>query len=328
MAKKMPIGLFVAELEAALKRKDGYIMGATGQNPTKWAITDWWFTQYSGAQKEKALYWREHAERVWDCNGLAEGIYKDYTGTDINTQAKNNYASWCDPKGTGLIPAAKRVAGAAVFWGDSASSIHHVAYLDRPVDPAKPTGDWYLIEARGVAYGVVQTKLKSRKPNFWGYMTKYFDYDSSVKKYELGERELKSGMSGDDVAELQKKLLSLGFDCGPDGADGDFGPNTEEAVYNFQYHSGLPNTGIADQATIAALISGNAVSNDNQITIVNCKSCNLRLGPGTNFPIRTTAAPGCKFTKVDTTGWTLALTPEGELLWVSDKYVQIGGGKT
>ena len=31
--KKMPIATFVAELEAALKRKDGYIMGSKGQNP-------------------------------------------------------------------------------------------------------------------------------------------------------------------------------------------------------------------------------------------------------------------------------------------------------
>lgn len=180
--KKMPINLFVKEIGEAYNRKDGYIMGATGQDPKKWSVNSWWFTQYNGnaKQKAKALYWREHAKRVWDCQGLAEGIYSDFSGTKVNVKARNNYAEWCDPKGKGMIPADKRVPGAAVFWGDSASSIHHVGYLYKPVDSKNPKGDWYIIEARGVLYGVVMTKLLSRKPNYWGYMTKYFDYSQTI----------------------------------------------------------------------------------------------------------------------------------------------------
>lgn len=66
MAKKMPISSFVTELRNAWKRGDGYIMGSTGQNPKKWAKNSWWFTQYNGKQHTQALYWREHAARVWD----------------------------------------------------------------------------------------------------------------------------------------------------------------------------------------------------------------------------------------------------------------------
>lgn len=178
--KKMPISLFVAELEAALKREDGYIMGAKGQDPK--TLNDWYFEQYadrdeySEKQEKKALYWRDHAQRVWDCNGLAEGIYQDYTGVNINTKARYNYAEWCDPKGTGMIPPEYRVPGAAVFTGEKASRIPHVMFLYKPVESDKPEGDWYLIEARGVTYGVVKTRLLSRKPTFWGLMTKYFDY--------------------------------------------------------------------------------------------------------------------------------------------------------
>ena len=102
--KRMPTALFVEELRAAVARKDGYIMGATGQNPKKWSVNSWWFTQYTtAAQRKKALYWRDNAERVWDCNGLAEGLYKDFSGVDINTKARYNYAQWCDPKGKGLF---------------------------------------------------------------------------------------------------------------------------------------------------------------------------------------------------------------------------------
>ena len=41
--KKMPIGLFVQGIGEAYERGDGYIMGATGQNPRKWKVDSWWF---------------------------------------------------------------------------------------------------------------------------------------------------------------------------------------------------------------------------------------------------------------------------------------------
>lgn len=205
---KMPIASFVDGLYSAYKRKDGYIMGSTGQNPKKWAKTSWWFTQYdkNDKQKAKALYWREHAARVWDCCGLAEGLYKDYSGVDINTKARYAYSNWCNPKGAGMIPANKRVAGAAVFWGDNGkpSTIHHIAYLYKPVSASDPSGDWYIIEARGVMYGVVMTKLNSRKPNFWGHMTKYFEYEKAkitieVPKQEEPKEPVTSVISGDYI---------------------------------------------------------------------------------------------------------------------------------
>ncbi len=180
-AKKLPIAGFVDFLGQQYKEKAGYIMGSRGQNPKKWAKNSWWFTQYKGEQLTKALYWREHAKRVFDCQGLVEGYYEDKTGVNVDTKARYNYASWCGVKAAGLIPASQRVAGAAVFWGDAGkpSTIHHVAYLYKPVKANDPKGDWYLIEARGVMYGVVMTKLESRKPNYWGLMTTYFDYSAS-----------------------------------------------------------------------------------------------------------------------------------------------------
>ena len=257
--KRMPISNFVSELAAALQRKDGYIMGAVGQDPKRWKTTSWWFTQYSGSQKEKALYWREHAARVWDCNGLAEGIYKDFAGTDVNTKARYNYSGWCGLKGSGLIPAKRRAPGMAVFWGDRASEIHHVAYLWKPVVSGKPDGDWYLIEARGVAYGVVQTRLNSRKPNFWGRMDKYFDYGDGAEilptEPALGERILRNGHTGSDVKEMQRNLLALDYDLGKYGADGDFGDATELAVIEFQRDHGCDPDGEHGPVTHAAMMS-------------------------------------------------------------------------
>ena len=42
------------------------------------------------------------------------------------------------------------------------------------------------------------------------------------------------GMTGETVKTLQENLIKLGYDCGPDGADGDFGINTLKAVKAFQ----------------------------------------------------------------------------------------------
>ena len=142
---------------------------------------------------------REHAPLVMDCNGLAEGGYQKETGVNINARARNNYSSWCNPKGTGKIPAAHRVPGAAVFIHNG-SYVSHVGFLWKPVVSGKPEGDWWVIEARGVLYGVVATKLNARGWNRWGLMTKYFDYSdaglSDTPIYEFGHRELSYGDTG------------------------------------------------------------------------------------------------------------------------------------
>ncbi len=58
-------------------------------------------------------------------------------------------------------------------------------------------------------------------------------------------------MRGDDVAELQLMLGSLGFDAG--WIDGIFGADTESAVAEFQRNAGLPVDGVADPETCSSL---------------------------------------------------------------------------
>ncbi|OPZ35060.1 MAG: putative peptidoglycan binding domain protein [Synergistetes bacterium ADurb.BinA166] len=48
---------------------------------------------------------------------------------------------------------------------------------------------------------------------------------------------------------VQKFLISKGYDLGPVGADGLFGPKTKAAVGQFQTASGIPPTGVVDAAT-------------------------------------------------------------------------------
>ncbi len=326
--KKMPAALFARELGEALARKDGYIMGATGQDPKKWAVNSHWFTQYTGAQREKALYWREHAQRVWDCNGLAEGLYKDYTGKSINSKARYNYADWCYPKGAGMIPPKYRVAGAAVFWGKKASDITHVAFLYKPVDAKKPRGDWYLIEARGVMSGVVKSKLLARKPDFWGLMTKYFDYGAiQTESLKLGDRLLKNGMEGPDVRQLQADLIRLGYDCGRWGADGDFGDATELAVKAFQRDNRLDADGQCGPKTCAALEKALAKLETRpdapRLVEIVGGNCYVRDAPNTSGRILGVAHAGERLSwlgQIDEETRWFKVDYEGLGGWVSGKY--------
>lgn len=70
-----------------------------------------------------------------------------------------------------------------------------------------------------------------------------------IAPFVLGP-ELRQGAQGAAVATLQRLLARLGADLAVDGA---FGRNTERAVRTFQSRSALPDTGIVDRATKAAI---------------------------------------------------------------------------
>jgi N-acetylmuramoyl-L-alanine amidase len=72
--------------------------------------------------------------------------------------------------------------------------------------------------------------------------------------YRLGDRLLYHRvpmMRGDDVAELQRRLNSLGFDTGK--VDGIFGPDTLTGVLDFQSNRQMAEDGIAGDLVVAEL---------------------------------------------------------------------------
>jgi N-acetylmuramoyl-L-alanine amidase len=80
--------------------------------------------------------------------------------------------------------------------------------------------------------------------------------------HRLGDRHLylhAPMLRGDDVADLQLRLGSLGFDAGR--IDGIFGSDSAGALRDFQHNSGLVLDGIAGAATVRALrhLAGRAV---------------------------------------------------------------------
>lgn len=64
---------------------------------------------------------------------------------------------------------------------------------------------------------------------------------------------LRKGMTGLDVKALQEKLITAGYDVGPDGPDGEYGNNTFKAVAAFQEDHHLSVDGVAGPETQKAL---------------------------------------------------------------------------
>lgn len=305
------------------ERKDGYIMCSVGQNPKK--LNEWYFDQYKNDRERynKALYWREHAERVFDCQGLMDGYITEMTGEKTNVKARDNYTDWCGIKGKGTVPAEYRMEMTHVFYYNG-DYISHVGYLVKPIDPEKPKGDWWVCEARGVMYGVVLTKLSARNWNRWGLCTKYFDYGEDTVdtplKLTLGSRILKRGMSGDDVRELQERLNFIHIDCG--GADGVFGMSTQNAVTRFQgMISDLDIDGIYGPMTHAALMDyyQSEITQDQpeaqpkrRTITINAGSWYVRSGAGTQHTALTVVHGGDKY----------PMTAKAENNWA---YIDAGG---
>jgi murein DD-endopeptidase MepM/ murein hydrolase activator NlpD len=70
-------------------------------------------------------------------------------------------------------------------------------------------------------------------------------------RHRLGQRHLRIGTKGWDVASLQFRLAEHGFPSG--SFDGIFGPHIDAALRSFQEHAGLNADGVAGPATLKAL---------------------------------------------------------------------------
>lgn len=77
------------------------------------------------------------------------------------------------------------------------------------------------------------------------------------------EPQLQSGESGEWVQYLQQLLENAGYS--PGEADGEFGPNTEEAVRSFQAASGLSADGVVGPDVWARLTGEDSGAGDGDV---------------------------------------------------------------
>ena len=149
---------------------------------------------------------------------------------------------------------------------------------------------------------------------------------------KLGDRVLYNYTEGDDVKELQQSLISLGFDCGSYGADGEFGDCTEMAVTNFQKAHGLTASGRYDAATHAALTAALAAQPGDAdptiaryVEIQKNKQCYVRTQPNTDGDKLGIAHSGDRLPYLGTTydnGW-FSVKYKDKPACVSGKYARL-----
>ena len=152
-----------------------YLYGTSGVRCTQTLLNRKYLSYYSIHGWTKAEYkaitngWAEKGTFVCDCQGLEDHF------SDSDTNAKGNYASYCEQKG--LIKEIDRpyVYGEALSCGSKPSTISHVGW----VAGFAPDGEVLVLHERGIAHGCVIERLsKSGKDwTYRGLMTKRYVYD-------------------------------------------------------------------------------------------------------------------------------------------------------
>lgn len=155
------------------------------------------------------------------------------------------------------------------------------------------------------------------------YYNKYAT-DSSISSSSI----LKKGSTGTAVKILQQNLIALGYDVGKDGADGDFGVNTEAALKAFQKDNDLAITGQYESSIVIKMEELLKKKNEstaaspitNKITITG-GTVNVRSGPAKTYASIGIVKKGETYESLDITNW-IPITYEG-VNWVSKKYVKV-----
>lgn len=181
-----------------------------------------------------------------DCSGLISW----YTGKLMGSAQMYSTASK-----RGLIADVNKAPIGAVLW----KSGHVGVKIDNT----------YCIEAKGINYGTVKTKIKDTKWTHW-LLFDYIEYDEvkaeTTKKpknpYKQPSSIVKYGMSGESVKWLQWELIEAGYIKVKVGLnnktltiDGEFGKITDTALKLFQRSAKLEVDGLCGTKTIKALIN-------------------------------------------------------------------------
>ena len=172
----------------------------------------------------------------------------------IDYSANSCYKKLCVQKGKISEVDRPWIIGEAVFMGTAVKKTH-VGWICGCTADGVPL----VVEARGLRYGVVITRMDERPWTYRGMMTNAFLYAKAFALIGAGyvfTRVLKAGMKGVDVVELKKLLIAHGY---TDGITTDtdkskyYGASTRKAVKAFQKDAGLKVDPKAGKETIRAL---------------------------------------------------------------------------
>lgn len=185
---------------------------------------------------------RYNGKPSYDCRGLTREALRAVTGRPVMgagaTSQWNDNSNWEIKGPIQAMPDRPCL----VFVAKGSTMSHTGIYIGGAA-----------IHASGHKAGVISSNM----PRSWTHYAEPIGlYDEAAPPVETGPRLLRYAspyMRGDDVKQLQLRLMELGFGVGAKGADSIYGPATEDAVERFQSARGLPVDGIVGPATLAAL---------------------------------------------------------------------------
>lgn len=167
-----------------------------------------------------------------DCQGLLDAwlTYEQEDKTDIN--ANMNYTNWCTDKGAIKDIDRPYVIGEALFMQNAAGTkMTHVGWVCGFLTDGTPLA----VEARGIKYGVVVTKVPTRGWTHRGIMTEKFEYNKpEVKPYIFSLQ--RPYLTGKECSLMQDTLNRLGYRTGGGDmleVDGKWGPLSQSVLETF-----------------------------------------------------------------------------------------------
>ena len=187
-----------------------YLYGTVKSKTTAERIEERWRNHYSKTWTREA-YDRATAcmspgDFATDCQGLLDAYLTYELGEKTDVNADYNYRKWCSEKGKTSEIERPYEIGEAVFMANSRGKMSHVGWICG----LDSDGELLVVEARGLSYGVVITRLEDRPWTHRGLMTKKFDYKEKkpmATKFEVTKPMLK----GDGVEAMQKALNANGY---------------------------------------------------------------------------------------------------------------------
>lgn len=248
----------VAFVQKALADKWGYVLSGQGETYSlkiaeSWAKTRNKPSAFIGTKHQYYVVacarWFGH--KVVDCSGLIVEAFRSVNKKYADRKADTFKSQFTE---IGAIKTMPEVPGLAV-WKKG----HIGVYV----------GGGYAIEARGYKYGVVKTKVKSRTWTHWGKLRDVIYEDTE------GDIMINSASPEELISAWQTALINAGYQGKMKlSLIGQWGSNTTAATKAFQKDVGLPQTGVVDGATAAAMwgIGGNAENEQLKTDLAKAKT--------------------------------------------------------
>lgn len=187
-------------------------------------------------------------EGGYDCSGYVYNVLRD-SGFKVNRTTADGYRGI----GKKINPSQKK-KGDLLYFGKNGRATHIAIYA----------GDNGMYESVGGSSNTKRNPGKGvtyssyyRRGDLMEVRTLFDDQEkpesSANNAKDISRSWLQKGDKGQKVKDMQIMLISCGYSCGKNGADGDFGKDTEKGLLKFQHDNGLKEDGLYGNISKAKL---------------------------------------------------------------------------